>query len=174
MYNGNCVGVKHDQVPLIQWNDIIQFARETMPYKPPPSFCIDVPLLRAEVHRKKKTAATGLDGASRLDYPQSGDKFLGSVISMFDRACDDGCWPAQILAGSVSSLAKTDDAETVILALPIVVGLACMLGSCLTLPTLGFIQISSVTEKDTRQITCGSRSPMIWSMHMLQVSHLVD
>ena len=104
---------KHDQVPLSQWQDIVSFARETLPFKPPPKFVVDAPLLRAEIQRKKKTAATGLDGASRTDFLHGGDNFHRSIISMYDRACVDGCWPDQILAGSVSSLAKTVDAETV-------------------------------------------------------------
>lgn len=35
----------------------------------------DVPFLRAEIHRKKKTAATGSDGASPTDFLYGGDNF---------------------------------------------------------------------------------------------------
>ena len=72
----------------------------------------DVPFLRAEIHRKKKTAATGSDGATRTDFLY-GITFLCSVVSMFYRPGVDGKWPTQILAGSMSSLAKSLDAETV-------------------------------------------------------------
>ena len=104
---------RHDAVPLSQWEDIINFARQVMPYRPPEPFVLSPDLLKAEIHRKKKTAATGLDGASRADFIGGGPLFLQSLLSLYDRACTDGCWPTQILSGSVASLAKTPDAATV-------------------------------------------------------------
>ena len=44
-----------------------------MPYHLAPELDLDEPLLKAEIHRKKKTSATGLDGASREDF------FCGAV-----------------------------------------------------------------------------------------------
>ena len=104
---------KHDLIPLSQWKDIIDFARCVMPCKTPEPFVLDAAILQAEIHSKKKTAATGLDGASRADFVAGGPNFLQSVISLYDRACADGQWPSQILSGSVSSLAKTPEASTV-------------------------------------------------------------
>ena len=104
---------KHDAVPLSQWRDIITFARQVMPFRPPEPFTLSPDLLKAEVHRKKKNAATGLDGASRKDFIGGGPKFLQSIVSLYDRACTDGQWPTQVLSGSVASLAKTPEAATV-------------------------------------------------------------
>ena len=84
-----------------------------MPFRPPEPFTLSPDLLKAEVHRKKKTAATGLDGVSRKDFIGGGPKFLQSLVSLYDRACTDGQWPAQVLSGSVASLAKTPEAATV-------------------------------------------------------------
>ena len=104
---------KHDQIPNSQWQDIVDFASQAFPPQKAPVLTLDVPLLRAEAHRKKKTAATGLDGASRLDFITGGDNFFRSLLSMYHRACSDGSWPCQIMAGSVASLAKTPSAATV-------------------------------------------------------------
>ena len=104
---------KHDAVPLSQWKNIIDFARRVMPFRPPAHLDLSPDLLKAEFHRKKKTAATGLDGASREDFVSAGPNFVRSILSLCTRASTDGCWPSQVLSGSVSSLAKTPHASTV-------------------------------------------------------------
>ena len=104
---------KHDDIPNSQWQTIVDFASRSFKPQTVPSLPLDSALLQAEIHRKKKTAATGLDGASRLDFIHGGPNFLSSIVSMFNRACHDGTWPVQILAGSVASLAKTPSAATV-------------------------------------------------------------
>ena len=104
---------KHDAIPNSQWQDIVDFASRAFPQQSAPVLVLDGPLLQAEIHRKKKTAATGLDGASRLDFIHGGPNFLASLVSLFARACRDGTWPCQIMAGSVASLAKTPSAAAV-------------------------------------------------------------
>ena len=104
---------RHDAVPNSQWHTITEFARHVMPHAPAPELCIDEALLKAEVHRKKKTSATGLDGASREDFLWGGPHFNRSILSLYERACQDGQWPSQIMSGAVSSLAKTPDASSV-------------------------------------------------------------
>ncbi len=104
---------RHDLVPHSQWQAITDFARKVMPYHLAPALDLDESLLKAEIHRKKKTSATGLDGASREDFLWGGPNFHQSLLSMYARATKDGQWPTQILSGAVSSLAKTPDASTV-------------------------------------------------------------
>ena len=104
---------RHDSIPNSQWADIVAFARKIMPYHPMQQLPLDTSLLKAEIHRKKKTSATGLDGASREDFVMGGPNFLQSIVHMFARATQDGQWPTQILSGAVSSLAKVPGASTV-------------------------------------------------------------
>ena len=103
---------KHDNVPHSQWEDIISFAAQVIPPVQAPQLALDVDLLRAECHKKKATAATGLDGASRNDFLSAGPVFLQSILNMYSRAEEDGRWPVQVMAGAVSSLAKTPMAST--------------------------------------------------------------
>ena len=104
---------RHDNIPHSQWEDIVSFAARVIPPVTPPPLTLDVDLLRAECHKKKAKAATGLDGASRSDFVSAGPVFLQSILNMYARAEDDGSWPVQVMAGAVSSLAKIPDASTV-------------------------------------------------------------
>ena len=104
---------RHDNVPHSQWHDIVSFAAKVIPPVAPEPLQVDVDLLRAECHRKKPKAATGLDGASRADFVHAGPNFLQSILNMFSRAEEDGSWPVQVMAGAVSSLAKTPMASSV-------------------------------------------------------------
>ena len=70
-------------------------------------------LLRAEIHRKKRTAATGLDGVSRADLVLADQHTLQGLVNLFTRAESDGVWPQQLVAGKVHSLAKSPQASSV-------------------------------------------------------------
>ncbi|CAL1173968.1 unnamed protein product [Cladocopium goreaui] len=97
---------KHDNVPHSHWQNLIAFARASMPQWHMPDLHITPDLLQAEVSHKKPTAATGLDGVSRRDLLAAGPNMLRSCCSMYDRATTDGSWPPQTLTGKVASLAK--------------------------------------------------------------------
>ena len=97
---------KHDNVPHSHWQNLIAFARASMPQWHMPDLHITPDLLQAEVSVKKPTAATGLDGVSRRDLLAAGPNMLRSCCSMYDRATTDGSWPPQTLTGKVASLAK--------------------------------------------------------------------
>ena len=103
---------RHDQVPFTHWDAVVGLARRVFRPVPVPHLPVDVPLLSAEVRRKKKRSATGLDGVSRDDLVQADACTLQSLVSMYQRAECDGSWPAQLLAGKVHSLAKTESAST--------------------------------------------------------------
>eukprot|EP00435_Cladocopium_sp_Y103_P076208 s462_g81.t1 len=103
---------KHDGIPHDRWNQLIRFARDRLPRGFCPMLDITPALLRAEVAKKKAHAATGLDGVSRLDLLQGHDVVLHGMCSMYQRACQDGLWPAQVAAGRVASLSKVADPQT--------------------------------------------------------------
>lgn len=98
---------RHDGVSFRQWDQLLGFAARVLRPVPVPHLAVDVDLLRAEVHRKKKTAATGLDGVSRDDLIHADQHTLQSLVNAFRRAESDGAWPRQMLAGKVHSLAKS-------------------------------------------------------------------
>jgi len=104
---------RHDQVPFTHWAELIAFARRVINPSPIPHLSVDAALLQAEGFKKKKKAATGLDGVSRLDIVQADHNTLHSLAQLYLRAEADGSWPAQLVAGKVQSLAKTEHASTV-------------------------------------------------------------
>jgi hypothetical protein len=102
---------RHDQTSFRQWDQLLGFAQQILPPSPIPHLQVDVDLLRAEIHRKKKTAATGLDGVSRQDLVLADAHTLQSLVNVYTRAETDGVWPQQLMAGKVHSLAKHDNAS---------------------------------------------------------------
>ena len=104
---------RHDGLPFDHWTQLLDFAKRVIRPSSIPHLAVDSALVRAEVSRKKKRAATGLDGVSREDLVQADHATLSSLVNIYSRAEVDGEWPAQILAGKVQSLAKTDTASTV-------------------------------------------------------------
>ena len=103
---------RHDDIPHSRWQQLIDFARATMPRNPVQAVQISPELVRAEAAAKKHTAATGLDGVSRLDIVQADDACLQSICSLYRRAENTGHWPSQITTGRVASLAKKEGAAT--------------------------------------------------------------
>lgn len=97
---------KHDNIPNSQWADIVNFAKRVIKPCSVPVLQLDASVVVAELSRKKKTAATGLDGVCRIDMQCLGPQALASYLNMYKRAESDGTWPAQITAGKVYSLAK--------------------------------------------------------------------
>ena len=104
---------RHDHLAFNHWDQLLGFARRVLSPQSIPPLGIDVPLLRAEVSRKKKRSATGLDGVSRADLLAADDAVFQSLLHAYDRAQTDGEWPAQLLAGKVVSLAKSESASCV-------------------------------------------------------------
>lgn len=103
---------RHDNIPHSRWQQLIDFARATMPQQPVPPLVLEPALIRAEAAAKKKHAAVGLDGISRADVMQADDTLLASICTMYSRAEHDGRWPHQITTGKVASLAKKEGAAT--------------------------------------------------------------
>ena len=104
---------RHDHLPHTHWNELVSFARRLFPHVPVPVVPLDGTLLQAEATRKKAKSAVGLDGVSRHDVITLDLPSADALAQVTHRACLDGCWPRQMMAGKVVSLAKTDTAETV-------------------------------------------------------------
>ena len=104
---------KHDAVPFTHWSELVDFAKHVIRPCPVQHLVVDGPLIQAEGSRKKKRAATGLDGVSRTDIVTADPTTLSSIANLYARAETDGEWPTQLVAGKVHSLAKTADASAV-------------------------------------------------------------
>ena len=104
---------RHDGIPFSHWTVLLDFAKSVLRPVPCAHLRIDGPMIRAEASRKKRRAATGLDGVSRQDLVQADAQTLASLASMHTRAEADGQWPQQVIAGKVHSLAKTEGAAGV-------------------------------------------------------------
>ena len=102
---------RHDQVPHSHWENLVSFARASMPQWTLPALEVTPALLQAEVSHKKPTAATGLDGVSRKDLQAAGPNLLSSCCNMYARATADGAWPLQTLTGKIASLAKVSQPQ---------------------------------------------------------------
>jgi len=101
---------RHDNTPFTHWAELIAFAKRVVNPTPVSHLIVDGDMLRDESFRKKKRAATGLDGVSRQDLIQADKMTLQSLANLFARAECDGAWPIQLLAGKVHSLAKLEGA----------------------------------------------------------------
>ena len=104
---------RHDQLPFSHWSELIEFAQRVIRPHSFPHLTLDAELIRAEGSKKKKRAATGLDGVSRQDVVSADPVTLTNLARMYHRAETDGDWPAQLVAGKIHSLAKTESASVV-------------------------------------------------------------
>ena len=98
--------IRHSHVPAERWEVIIAFAEQHLRPVEAPELALTPSLLRAVIHRKKRLAATGLDGVSRRDLIALDSNGIASLLSLYRKAGTTGCWPQQVLNGAVKSLAK--------------------------------------------------------------------
>ena len=104
-----------------QWDQIIQFAEQSLsPIKWNFPDISPAHFVKA-VHSKKKRAAVGPDGITRADLIRLSDVVGPGSIALFDHAESTGCWPRQLTHGIVSLLEKTSDALEVKHYRPVVV-----------------------------------------------------
>ena len=100
---------RHDAVPASQWTDIVGFAQAVLPPRTCPPVVHDPASLKWTVGRKKKRAATGLDGVSRMDFLSLTNDELQTIVRLFDAVESHGTWPSQMMSASVRSLSKVPD-----------------------------------------------------------------
>ena len=104
---------RHTDIPSSQWDQIVAFARQTLPkiHSNCPPFTMD--MLQTEIRRKKKTSATGLDGVSLDDLKQMPPAAQQAHCDLLNSIEACGKWPQQLLEGRVASLAKTVTPQSV-------------------------------------------------------------
>ena len=99
---------RHDDVPADRWSKILQFAQEKLPRGHLPWISIDEEMLKGCILRKKSTTSAGLDGVSIQDLRAMPTSVLQNFCRTFTTAEMSGQWPAQVVDGRVTSLAKTE------------------------------------------------------------------
>ncbi|CAL1159962.1 unnamed protein product, partial [Cladocopium goreaui] len=102
---------RHREVSPGRWDVILQFARDKLRRQSLSWPAIDVNALAYCIQHKRKTTSGGLDGVSLHDLQALPVAALHNFISMFEQAEDEGLWPAQVIAGRVSCLAKTAEPQ---------------------------------------------------------------
>ena len=98
---------RHANIPHSQWDAILDFARGR--FRPINAAPLEwsAGLIKSSLNSKKKRTACGVDGVSMDDLLSLRHPQLASIVSMYERAEEEGCWPQQLLVGAVRSLAKT-------------------------------------------------------------------
>ena len=103
---------RHDEVPAARWSTILQFAQDKLPQGSLPWITIDADALKKCISRKKATTSAGLDGVSIHDLRAMPPSVLTNFCRIFLTAELSGLWPAQVIDGRVTSLAKTDNPQS--------------------------------------------------------------
>lgn len=98
---------RHANVPSDRWAAVIAFARQHLPRGHFQWPTLDVPSLQRVIKSKKARTSGGPDGVSLADLKAMPTAVLENFCSMFAQAEMTGEWPAQVVSGMVSSLAKT-------------------------------------------------------------------
>eukprot|EP00435_Cladocopium_sp_Y103_P071923 s83_g38.t1 len=98
---------RHRDVPTTQWDQILSFARATMPQLNLAWDPLDAVQLANCISHKKSSTTGGLDGVSLTDLKAMPPAALQCFCDMFQEAETTGQWPSQVISGRVACLAKT-------------------------------------------------------------------
>lgn len=99
---------RHTSVPPERWNAILNFARDKLPQVHIEHEPMTPQMLRGSIGLKKKATSHGLDGVTLKDLQAQPIAALQNFCDMFRWAEETGEWPRQVIAGRVTSLAKTE------------------------------------------------------------------
>lgn len=99
---------RHADVPLNRWDTIIAFARAHLRCQNMEWPGLSPKELFHTIKQKKTATSHGLDGVSLQDLRALPAAALSNFCDMFAHAETTGEWPAQVIAGRVTSLAKTE------------------------------------------------------------------
>ena len=112
---------RHKDVPPDRWRTILEFARAHLPSRQFHWPTMEVADLSHCIAHKSSTTSGGLDGVTLGDLKAMPPEALHNFIGMFHQAEHSGIWPAQVVSGRVSCLAKVPHPEKVLDFRPITV-----------------------------------------------------
>eukprot|EP00435_Cladocopium_sp_Y103_P038888 s1577_g10.t1 len=101
--------LRHRDVPLSQWQDILRFASARLRPVACTHVDVDPGRLRREICAKKARTSKGLDGVSLADLKAAPNSLLGNLCHVYRHATTVGEWPVQLISGKIASLAKCPD-----------------------------------------------------------------
>ena len=96
-----------------QWEAIVGFMKQAMPPRSVEFPPISTEALTKVVASKRKFAAIGPDGVSKLDILRMPAAALSDLVSLIECIEAGSHWPSQVVTGLVAALAKTPTAQTV-------------------------------------------------------------
>ena len=94
------------------WATVLDFMRAALPKRHVEFPAITLECWRAEVKRKKRTAAVGPDGVSRSDLLNLPDAILADILAMIEAVEQGMPWPTQAVTGMIAALAKVPAARS--------------------------------------------------------------
>ena len=92
---------------------ILSFLKAAIPKREVDFPQISLEQWRSAIAKKKKAAAVGPDGVSRMDMLKAPEVAHRSMIDMITAIEAGQAWPSQAVTGHVAALAKTPQAETI-------------------------------------------------------------
>lgn len=102
---------KHREIPDDHWDVLVGFIKTAFS---PDKLMQCEPITRkewdAELHKKPKHAATGMDGVSVQDLRNMPDSLVEELLCLFDQIETTGDWPEQLVHGAIHSLQKVPNA----------------------------------------------------------------
>ena len=105
---------KHRNFPADHWDTLLDFIDVALPdFAKLESPNITVSEWQAELRRKPKTAATGMDGVSVQDLLSMPVSLQQQLLTQLARVEETGNWPEQLTHGAVHSLQKVENATSV-------------------------------------------------------------
>ena len=104
---------RHRNLAPHHWKDILDLTETLLQCPPMELKPITLQRWKSTIKAKKPSSATGLDGVSRRDLLAFPDQLHLQIIAILEQAESTGQWPEQLLCGSVHSLEKVPNAQSV-------------------------------------------------------------
>ena len=97
---------RHADIPLSQWNQILDFARSHLPRRSFTWPSMTAEDLRTTIRLKKTRTSKGLDGVTIADLRALHPSVLDTFCQMFLEAECSSCWPQQLIDGRITAIPK--------------------------------------------------------------------
>eukprot|EP00435_Cladocopium_sp_Y103_P032743 s118_g8.t1 len=101
--------LRHKNVPLSQWREILQFASARLRPVQCTHIVVDERCLAHAIRAKKAKTSKGLDGVTLADMRAAPSGLLHNYCKVYRHATVTGEWPMQLISGRIASLAKCAD-----------------------------------------------------------------
>ena len=106
---------RHSNTPAARWQPFVEMCKEYV--EPPANDMVHTPITvqqwKRAVRSKKKLAAVGPDGISRLDLLRMPDDLTAQLVDCVNKIEAGAPWPESTMQGTIHALEKRDDSARV-------------------------------------------------------------